>query len=177
MLALDKHIAWLSCRIRAVFRNRLEKNRMLKYLQNRHSEHSNADGQRSLEQSSTSSNDYNEKTKITKKKRTELVVQQGSLMHKLADKIESIHTGYRPTIWCYGAAINTAVLAVIQKVLPHDYHREILKTQDGGLLAVDWANINSSDKKMVVLVLPGLTGSSKENYVTHLVEKAGKILA
>lgn len=96
-------------------------------------------------------------------------------MHKLADKIESIHTGYRPTIWCYGAAINTAVLAMIQKVLPHDYHREVLKTQDGGLLAIDWANINSNDKKMVVLVLPGLTGSSKENYVTHLVEKAVKL--
>lgn len=144
---------------------------MLKYIQNirRHSEHSNADSQNSREPSTRSNN-----KEKTKKKRTELVVQQGSLMHKLADKIESIHTGYRPTIWCYGAAINTAVLAMIQKVLPHDYHREVLKTQDGGLLAIDWANINSNDKKMVVLVLPGLTGSSKENYVTHLVEKAGK---
>jgi predicted alpha/beta-fold hydrolase len=98
------------------------------------------------------------------------------MIHKLADRIESIHTGYRPTIWCYGAAINTAVLAMIQKVLPHNYHRELLKTQDGGLLALDWANMTSYANKMIVLVLPGLTGSSKENYVSHLIEKAGKIL-
>ena len=95
-------------------------------------------------------------------------------MHKIADKITSIHTGYRPTIWCYGAILNSLVFALIQRIIKHNYYREVLKTQDGGLVAIDWVNYEKSEKKMVVLVLPGLTGSSKENYVTHLVEKAGK---
>lgn len=106
--------------------------------------------------------------------RTELVVQEGSIMHKIADRIASVHTGYRPTIWCYWASINTVVFALIQRIIKHDYFREVLKTPDGGLIAIDWANFKSSDKKMIVLVLPGLTGSSKENYVTHLVDKAVK---
>lgn len=107
--------------------------------------------------------------------RTELIVQEGSLMHKIADRISSIHTGYRPTIWCYGASINTVVFALIQRVVKHDYYREDLITQDGGLVAIDWINYEKdTEKKWVMLVLPGLTGSSKENYVSHLVEKAVK---
>ncbi len=108
--------------------------------------------------------------------RTELIVQEGSLMHKLADKISSIHTGYRPTIWCFGASMNTLVFALIQRIIRHDYYREILKCQDGGLIAIDWVNYEKSEKKMVVLVLPGLTGSSKENYVSQMVEVAGKYI-
>lgn len=106
--------------------------------------------------------------------RTELVSQEGSIMHRLAERMASIHSGYRPTIWCYGAALNTVVLAFIQKVIKHEYYREVLKTPDGGLVAIDWASYDHSEKKMILLVLPGLTGSSKANYVTHLVEKAGK---
>lgn len=106
--------------------------------------------------------------------RTELVSQEGSIMHRLAERMASIHSGYRPTIWCYGAALNTVVLAFLQKVIKHDYFREVLKTPDGGLIAIDWANYHRSEKKMILLVLPGLTGSSKANYVSHLVEKAVK---
>jgi len=62
---------------------------------------------------------------------------------------------------------------MIQRCIKHNYSRELLYTPDGGVIAIDWANLNSP-KKVVVLVLPGLTGSSKENYVTHFVEKAIK---
>lgn len=106
--------------------------------------------------------------------RTELIVKEGSIMHNIADKISSIHSGYRPTLWCFGASLNTVVFALIQKIIKHDYYREIINTEDGGLIALDWANYNNSSEKVIVLVLPGLTGSSKENYVSHLVEKAVK---
>ncbi len=105
--------------------------------------------------------------------RTELIAKEGSLMHRIADSIADIHSGYRPTIWCFGASFNTAVFALIQRVIKHNYSREILKTADGGLIAIDWLNQNNAKNKLIVLVLPGLTGSSKENYVTHLVDKAG----
>lgn len=95
-------------------------------------------------------------------------------MHKMIDKFTSVHSGYRPTIWCFPAALNTIVFALIQRVIKHNYEREILKAPDGGLFAIDWINTNGP-QKVVLLVLPGLTGSSKENYVSHFVEKAVKM--
>ena len=44
---------------------------------------------------------------------------------------------------------------------------------DGGVIAIDWLNLDSP-QKVILLVLPGLTGSSKENYVTHFVDEARK---
>ena len=45
-------------------------------------------------------------------------------------------------------------------------------TQDGGALAIDWAHLETSKKKLILVIFPGLTGCSKDNYVTHFVEKA-----
>jgi abhydrolase domain-containing protein 1/3 len=106
--------------------------------------------------------------------RTELVAKNGSLMHRMADKLSSIHSGYRPTWWCFPSVLNTIVFAIIQRCLKIDYKREVLKTSDGGLIAIDWCNEKAS-QKLVLLVLPGLTGSSKDNYVTHLVDQAVKL--
>lgn len=103
-----------------------------------------------------------------------MIAKEGSLMHQMVDKFTSIHSGYRPTIWCFPATLNTVVFAIIQRCIKHHYYREILTTSDGGQIAIDWANLGAP-KKCVLLVLPGLTGSSKENYVTHLVDKAVKL--
>ena len=91
----------------------------------------------------------------------------------MIDKFTCVHTGYRPTIWCFPSTLNTITFALIQKVVNLNFQREIVKTPDGGQIALDWANLNSN-KKVVLLVLPGLSGSSKENYVTHLAEKGVK---
>ena len=95
-------------------------------------------------------------------------------MQRITEKITSIHSGYRPTIWCFPAHFNTIILAVMQRCVKTNYTREILTTQDGGRLAIDWSNVDESSKKLVLLILPGLTGSSKDNYVTHFVDKAVK---
>jgi abhydrolase domain-containing protein 1/3 len=105
--------------------------------------------------------------------RTELVALPGSTMHKIADKLACVHTGYRPTIWCFSSSLNTIVFNLIQKCVKHHFFREVLKTPDGGQVALDWANLGAP-KKCILLVLPGLTGSSKDNYVTHLMDKAVK---
>lgn len=95
-------------------------------------------------------------------------------MQRITEKITSIHSGYKPTMWCFPAHFNTVTLAVFQKCVPVNYKREILKTQDGGLLAIDWNNLEDSKNKLILLILPGLTGCSKDNYVTHFVDKAKK---
>ena len=59
----------------------------------------------------------------------------------------------------------------MQRGVKMDYKRELLKTQDGGLLALDWANL-MGNQKLILLVLPGITGCSSDNYVSHMAEKA-----
>lgn len=105
--------------------------------------------------------------------RTELVVQEGSIMHKITEKISCIYSGYRPTIWCYWASMNTIAFEFLQRLIKHEYYREIIKTHDGGQLAIDWVNYEKSDKKMVVLVFLGVGASSKSSSVgSHIVQKA-----
>ena len=94
-------------------------------------------------------------------------------MNLLAEKLPSLHSGYRPTIWCFPSTLNTAVFSVIQRCIKHDYNREILKTPDGGQIAIDWTNEDAKNN-LIMLVLPGLTGCSKDNYVSHFVDKAKK---
>lgn len=103
--------------------------------------------------------------------RTELISVKGSYISQLIEKFPSFHSGYRPTIWCFPAFLNTAIFSVIQRCIPHKYERELLKTPDGGQIAIDW-EVSKGTKPIVVLVLPGLTGCSKDNYVSHFVDKA-----
>ena len=57
-------------------------------------------------------------------------------------------------------------------------YREILTLSDGGEVALDWGegskslpDVDMSHRDMpVLLVLPGITGCSWDNYVQHLVE-------
>jgi abhydrolase domain-containing protein 1/3 len=107
--------------------------------------------------------------------RTELIAKDGSLIYQLVNKLPSFHSGYKPTVWCFPATLNTVIFALIQKCINHQYEREHLKTNDGGMIAIDWANQTETTNKLVLLVLPGLTGSSKENYVTHIVDKGVKL--
>ena len=67
---------------------------------------------------------------------------------------------------------NTIFVGFMQRCIKVDYSREVLKMADGGLVAIDWSNINAP-QKLILMIIPGNTGSSKSCYVTHFVDEAG----
>ena len=59
---------------------------------------------------------------------------------------------------------------VFEQVDRFEYEREIVYTQDKENLALDWGSLSKNsrgvlDQKAVVILIPGLTGSSRANYI------------
>lgn len=52
---------------------------------------------------------------------------------------------------------------------------ELIKTADGGQISLDWSDNNNSSSyedastRPTILLLPGLTGTSKESYILHMI--------
>ncbi|CAL1538386.1 unnamed protein product [Lymnaea stagnalis] len=82
-----------------------------------------------------------------------------------------------PTWWCFEGRAHTVLRALIQSSPHVDYSSEYLMTADGGEIKLDWDESDDHSKfpkatRPTILMLPGLTGSSKENYILHMVHDA-----
>lgn len=52
---------------------------------------------------------------------------------------------------------------------------EILVLQDGGEVALDWAEASCTPHSPIVIILPGLTGASQAEYIKCLVSAAKNV--
>lgn len=81
-----------------------------------------------------------------------------------------VHELYWPTFWCFGGRAQTVIASLLKSHPLVDYSREFIHMPDGGVVALDWANSASiPTSHFTVLILPGLTGTSDDNYIRHFV--------
>ncbi|XP_045619173.1 phospholipase ABHD3 [Procambarus clarkii] len=77
---------------------------------------------------------------------------------------------YWPTPWCYESRCQTILASVLRSRMPDiTYIRELLEMKDGGQICLDWLHGAGEADKPIVIILPGLTGSSQSEYVKSLV--------
>lgn len=66
----------------------------------------------------------------------------------------------------------------IAELCPTHIFSELIKAADGGQISVDWFDNDDSlaypdpAARPTVLLLPGLTGTSRESYILHMVQQS-----
>uniref|UniRef100_A0A8D3C8Q8 Phospholipase ABHD3 n=1 Tax=Scophthalmus maximus TaxID=52904 RepID=A0A8D3C8Q8_SCOMX len=96
----------------------------------------------------------------------------------LQEHCPAVAESFSPTPWCWGGRLQTLVCSVL-KSRPHvTYRNELLRTDDGGQISLDWVDNQASaahpesSTRPTVLILPGLAGNSKQPYVLHAISQA-----
>ncbi|KAL2082190.1 hypothetical protein ACEWY4_022008 [Coilia grayii] len=85
---------------------------------------------------------------------------------------------FRPTPWCWGGRLQTLLRVLIKSRPSVSYRNELMRTCDGGQVSLDWVdNVESvcypdGSVRPTILILPGLTGNSRQTYVLHTVRQA-----
>ncbi|XP_063307559.1 phospholipase ABHD3 isoform X2 [Pelobates fuscus] len=108
-------------------------------------------------------------------KKPQLVIGGEAFCRFLKQHCPTLTETYYPTLWCWEGRVQTLLRPFITvKPLVH-YNNELIKTADGGQISLDWFNNDGNaiypDASMrpTILLLPGLTGTSRESYILHMV--------
>jgi len=112
-------------------------------------------------------------------KRPVIACSDGHFRQFLEGNIPLLKERFWPTFWCFEARAQTMMASIVRTlVIPHiNYTREILTLKDGGEICLDWLDPyeNCPLNTPTVVILPGLTGASKADYVKGLVLAAQSI--
>uniref|UniRef100_UPI00358F0FA7 protein ABHD1-like n=1 Tax=Myxine glutinosa TaxID=7769 RepID=UPI00358F0FA7 len=92
----------------------------------------------------------------------------------LLDCCPVLRRRFWPTFWCLGGRLQTLLRFLLKSKPLLTYRTELLRTADGGQLSLDWLEGPNQqlNPQLTVLLLPGLTSNSRENYILHLAAQA-----
>ncbi|XP_075233529.1 abhydrolase domain containing Hydr1 isoform X2 [Lycorma delicatula] len=108
-----------------------------------------------------------------------LTCSDGKFKNFLLGNVPLINERFWPTIWCFESRAQTLLASLIRSLfLPQiKYKREVLALKDEGQVALDWLDptFNCSAETPVIVILPGLTGTSQAEYVKGLALAVNRV--
>ncbi|XP_051555209.1 phospholipase ABHD3-like [Myxocyprinus asiaticus] len=108
-----------------------------------------------------------------------LLIAGGKKFHQfLRDQCPVVSETYYPTFWCWESRVQTLLRPLVTARPRVNYRNELIRASDGGQISLDWFDNNDSasypdpSTRPTVLLLPGLTGTSRESYILHMVQQS-----
>jgi len=103
-----------------------------------------------------------------------LYCRKESPLYKILSSIPSLKEPYKPTFWCWEPRLQSMVGSFIRQTWPKlNYNRQLFTLRDGGQIGLDWISKQERGADQpIVLLLPGITGSSQSEYMKVLVKVA-----
>ncbi|XP_034285475.1 phospholipase ABHD3 [Pantherophis guttatus] len=111
-------------------------------------------------------------------KKPQLITGNENLCQFLQDQCPVLTEIYYPTVWCWEGHLQTLLRPFITSKPNVQYRNELVTATDGGQIFLDWFdNDNSiqypdSSTRPTIVLLPGLTGTSKESYILHMIQQS-----
>ncbi|MCI4376970.1 hypothetical protein PGIGA_G00198080 [Pangasianodon gigas] len=88
---------------------------------------------------------------------------------------------YYPPFWCWESRVQTLLRPFVTAKPWVSYRNELIRAPDGGQISLDWFDNEDSlshpdsPTRPTVLLLPGLTGTSRESYILHMVQQSREL--
>ncbi|XP_029446969.1 phospholipase ABHD3 isoform X1 [Rhinatrema bivittatum] len=111
-------------------------------------------------------------------KRPQLVAASEAFRSFLEQYCPAVTDIYYPTPWCWEGRAQTLLRPFIAYKPCVHYTNELIKTTDGGQISLDWFDNDDStfypdsSTRPTIILLPGLTGTSRESYILHMVQQS-----
>ncbi|XP_074656209.1 protein ABHD1-like isoform X2 [Tubulanus polymorphus] len=112
------------------------------------------------------------------KKPSIITKRDGKIWEIINDGCPILRERFWPLIWCFGSRGQTIIRSLAQSQPKMPYKREVKKMCDGGQIFLDWIQNDNNqifpdaETRPTILLLPGITGCSAQNYMVHLVRMA-----
>uniref|UniRef100_A0AAQ5ZHF1 Phospholipase ABHD3 n=1 Tax=Amphiprion ocellaris TaxID=80972 RepID=A0AAQ5ZHF1_AMPOC len=115
---------------------------------------------------------------ISVAKKPQLISGGKKFYQFLREQCPVVSETYYPTFWCWESRIQTLLRPFVTAKPGVIYRNELIKAADGGQISLDWFDNDDSlahpdpATRPTVLLLPGLTGTSRESYILHMVQQS-----
>ncbi|XP_018613203.1 phospholipase ABHD3 [Scleropages formosus] len=99
----------------------------------------------------------------------------------LREQCPVVSETYYPPFWCWESRVQTLLRPFVTAKPWVSYRNELIRAADGGQISLDWFDNDESSAyptpatRPTVILLPGLTGTSRESYILHMVQQSREL--